>query len=516
MIGASPNASCSLDPLPTWVLKNCLSSLLTVITFIVNISLSTGDFCKSLKKALVTPLLKHSDLDQDVFKNYRPISNLPFISKLIERIVAAQLAAHLRLNGLLEKFQSAYRSLHSTETALLRVHNDILQAVDESGAAILVMLDLSAAFDTIDHAILLSALQHQFGLAGTVLKWFVSYLTSRVQAIKIGQAVSEFIELVFGVPQGSVLGPVLFTLYTASLGAIISRHGLLYHLYADDTQLYIAFKLKSGLGALSREEAIAKVEACVKDIRAWMANNFLKLNDDKTEIVVFSTGRIAIPELSISIGDDLIPISALPPKNLGVYFDPQLNLKKHIDVTAKSLNSSLFKIGKVRRFLDKSSCATLTNGLFTSRLDYCNSLLYGVPSSSLDRFQKLQNRAARTLSLTRKFDHITPVLKELHWLPVERRVEYKVILMCFKCLHGLAPEYLCELIKWHSPNRRLRSESQHLVAEQSWNLKTFGYRRFAVAAPRLWNQLPLPLRSMEELSHFQAGLKTHLFSKEFH
>ena len=120
------------------------------------------------------------------------------------------------------------------------------------------------------------------------------------------------------------------------------------------------------------------------------------------------------------------------------------------------------------------------------------------------------------LLVTRQFDHITPVLKELHWLPVERRVEYKVILMCFKCLHGLAPEYLCELIKWHSPNRRLRSESQHLVAEQSWNLKTFGYRRFAVAAPRLWNQLPLPLRSMEELSHFQAGLKAHLFSKEFH
>ena len=121
------------------------------------------------------------------------------------------------------------------------------------------MLDLSAAFDTIDHGVLLDALEHQFGLAGRVLSWFGSYLTNRVQAVKIGQAVSSFIELVFGVPQGSVLGPVLFTLYTASLGAIIRLHGMTFHLYADDTQLYIAFRIKNGGAGLSKEEAVQKV-----------------------------------------------------------------------------------------------------------------------------------------------------------------------------------------------------------------------------------------------------------------
>ena len=283
VIGASPSSTCPLDPLPTWMLKKCLATLLLAITIIVNLSLSSGEFCSTLKRAIVTPLLKKADLDPDILKNFRPVSGLPFISKLIERLVAMQLAAHLKLNGLVEKYQSAYRSLHSTETALLRVQNDLLQAVDESGAAILVMLDLSAAFDTIDHSVLLDALEHQFGLAGRVLAWFASYLSGRVQAVKVGQAVSNFIELVFGVPQGSVLGPVLFTLYTASLGTIIRlHHGMTFHLYADDTQLYIAFRLKNGVG-LSKEEAVQRVEACAKDIRAWMVNNFLKLNEDKTE-----------------------------------------------------------------------------------------------------------------------------------------------------------------------------------------------------------------------------------------
>ena len=513
VIGSCPNSSCSLDPLPTWMLKTCLSSLLTVITFLVNLSLKSGDFCSSLKRAYVTPLLKKADLDPDVFKNFRPVSNLSFISKLIERIVSIQLTAHLRLNGLIEKFQSAYRTLHSTETALLRVQNDILRAVDDSGAAILVMLDLSAAFDTIDHDVLLDALEHQFGLVGTVLRWFGSYLRGRVQAVKIGRAVSDFIELAFGVPQGSVLGPVLFTLYTSSLGAIIRRHGLQYHLYADDTQLYIAFSLKGNVGERSKEEAIALIEACARDIRAWMANNYLKLNEDKTELLVFTSKRSSTPDIAVSIGNDLISITEDPPKNLGVYFDKYLCMEKHMDTLAKSLNSSLFKIGKIRKYLDKKSCASFTNGLFTMRLDYCNGLFFGLPKKLLDRLQKLQNRAARLLTYTRKYDHISPVLKQLHWLPVEKRVSYKILLLCFKSLHGSAPSYLSDLVEWYTPGGyELRSSAQKLLKQPSYRLKTVGYRRFEFAAPFLWNSLPFELRQLEDENRFKRDLKTHLFN----
>ena len=196
-----------------------------------------------------------------------------------------------------------------------------------------------------------------------------------------------------------------------------------------------------------------------------------------------------------------------------MYFDNNLCLDKHISKLAKSLNSSLFKIGKIRKYLDQKPCASLIGGLFTSRLDYCNSLFYGLPKCATGKLQKLQNRAARTLTFTRKYDHITPVLRKLHWLPVEKRISYKVLLMSFKSLHGLAPSYLSDLLQWYEPSGyNLRSRSQRLLAVPSYRLKTVGFRRFAYAAPYLWNKMPLPLRDITDIEKFKLDLKTYLFN----
>jgi hypothetical protein len=188
-------------------------TFLAILNLLVNLSPSTGEFCASRKTAIVTPLLKKPNLDCDAFKNYRPVSNLSFVFKSIERLVSIQLLiAHLTANNLYDKFQSACCAMHLTETVLLHVQNDLLQAFDSQGGAILVLLNLSAAFDTIDHAALLHALERRCGISGIVLKWFAYHLTNRPQAVKIGQSISDFIKVVFGVPQGSVLGPILFTL----------------------------------------------------------------------------------------------------------------------------------------------------------------------------------------------------------------------------------------------------------------------------------------------------------------
>ena len=239
---------------------------------------------KSLKTAHIRPLLKKTGLDSDILKKYRPVSNLTFISKVIEKVISGRLNEHLINNSLFDPLQSASRDKHSTETALIKVQNDILSALDAGSPAILLMLDLSAAFDTIDHDILLSRLCNVYGITGNALDWFRSYLTGRIQRVVIEDSVSVDQELDFGVPQGSVLGPRIYCMYTKPVSDITQRHGLSHHSYADDTQLYMTMDHSNNDWRYS----LARIELCVSEIREWMNQNMLKLNDDKTELTVFA------------------------------------------------------------------------------------------------------------------------------------------------------------------------------------------------------------------------------------
>ena len=272
----------------------------------------------------------------------------------------------------------------------LRVQND-LRAVDTHGRAMLVLLDLSAAFDTIDHQRLLHTLESSFGSKGKVLDWFQSYLTCRTQTVQIKKSTSEPHELKYGVPQGSVLGPILFTIYTTPLGQLIRRHGLTFHLYADDSQLYLAFKPSEPSSIVNN---ISRLEKCVDDIRAWMK---LKLNDDKTELLVIASPPSTSQWLhcSIKVGDEYISLSAEPPKNLGVIFYSTCSLKDHDSNVCSSINFNLYSIGKIRKYLDRPTVEKLVNATITSRMDYCNSLMFGVHKELISQLQKRQNHADR-------------------------------------------------------------------------------------------------------------------------
>ena len=221
--------SCELDPLPAVVLKGCFTVLLPTIARIVNLSLSTGVMPGALKVAILSPTLKNSDADFEQFQNFRPISNLKVVSKLVEKAVAIQLTDHVMSHHLDETFQSAYKNFHSTKTALVRVQNHVLCAIDNNESVILLLLDLSAAFDTVDHSILLSRLRDRFGVKGTGLAWFESYLTSRKQFVQVSGCRSTQRSLERGVPQGSVLGPILYLLYTSPIADIIKFHKIQYH-----------------------------------------------------------------------------------------------------------------------------------------------------------------------------------------------------------------------------------------------------------------------------------------------
>jgi len=512
IILASPTKSCELDPLPTKLLKQCLDYLLPAITSIVNKSLSQICVPTPFKRAVVRPLLKKSNLDKEVLKNYRPVSNLPFISKILEKVVATRLENHINSHSLHDHAQSAYRAGHSTETALLRVHHDIACALDNNCCAVLLMLDLSAAFDTIDHTILLNRLEFSFGITDDALLWLKSYLTERTQCVSIGSVQSNDIELCFGVPQGSVLGPKLFCMFSKPVSEICRRHGMSYHSYADDTQVYQVIKPLGDWSDLSN-----RLENCLSDISAWMSINMLKLNQDKTELIVFAPKQ-QVKQLSnfqlTFDGTVLTDVSCV--KNLGFFFDKTLSMEHQASAITKSCFHQIRNIGRIRSLITDEACKTLVCSLVTSRLDYGNALLYGTNSCVMTKLQRVQNTAARLITRKRKYESITPVLISMHWLPVHYRCQYKLLLYVFKAIHGNAPIYLQELVEHYKPGRALRSENNMLLRlPNNVRTKRYGERRFDKAAPTLWNNLPSSLRNEQSLDVFKRDLKTHLFRIAF-
>ncbi len=512
MVSKSKTKSCALDPIPTWLVKKCPSTI-PALTSIVNSSMSTGTVPPSLKQALVIPVLKKAGLDVNQMKNYRPVSNLAFSSKLLERIVSSRLSAHCDELGFVSKYQSAYKKQHSCETALVKVQNDLLRAVDSQGGAILVLLDLSAAFDTIDHNVMLDVLHTDLKMSGTALNWFSSYLDNRKQTIRVGKAVSSEHDLPYGVPQGSVLGPQLFTLYTTRLVRIIVTHNMIYHLYADDTQLYITFSPRS---QTSIQDTQRLIHQCTSDIQEWMRTNFLKLNSDKTEVLVITTPLLARAHsiFSVNICDTMITVSNVV-RDLGVLYDSTLNMDTHVKALCKKAYFQLHLIHKVRPFITQECAKLLVHANVMSVLDYCNGLLFGLPKILINRLQRVQDCAARVITQTNSREHITPIRKGLHWLPIKHRIDYKILMLTFKAMNGLAPSYMKDMLSPYVAGRALRSQNQYLLTPVTSRLITYGYRSFQHAAPSLWNDLPLSIRKIDDLATFKCTLKTHMFKEAY-
>src|SRR6476469_1383909 len=242
VIMRQPYKTSPLDYVHTSVLKSCSGVFVPLVTRLIHLSFSEGCFPDQFKRAQVTPLLKKPGLDENDPSNYRPISNLNTVGKIIERVCLARHLPHVASTGNFSPLQLAYRKRHSTKTALLTILDDLYKIVDSKSAAVLIALDSSAAFDTIDHNVLLDRLKSTFGISGSALSWLHSYLNSRSQFVKIGTEQSQESAVTIGVPQGSVLGPFLFLAYVSRIPDIISSYGVQYHQYADDTQLYTAVK----------------------------------------------------------------------------------------------------------------------------------------------------------------------------------------------------------------------------------------------------------------------------------
>lgn len=299
-------------------------------------------------------------------------------------------------------------------------------------------------------------------------------------------------------------------LYTSNR-RILVKHNISYHVYADDTQIYIDFSPSQDESV----KAIRCLESCINDIRLWMRRNFLKLNEEKTEFLLFGSchqlAKINIP--FISIGNVQVRPSTHA-RNLGVIFDSNMSMKRHISKITSSAAFHLRGIYKLRNYLNDKATEQIVHSFITSRLDMGNSLLLGLPHEQIHRLQLIQNSAARIVTHSHKHCHIHPVLKNLHWLPVKYRIMYKILLIVYKSLKGHGPMYISDLLHIYVPSRNLRSSSQFLLSEIK-SKHSWGDRSFIVSAPRLWNQLPLKIRKTSTLSNFKKSIKSHSMTKAF-
>ena len=399
--------------------------------------------------------------------------------------------------------QSAYRKFHSTETALLRVHNDISVSLHVTA---LTLLDLSAALDTIDHNTLTNRLAEWYGVSGMALAWFKPYFCGRHQKIKIDKSFSDSSLLGHGVPQGSVLGPLLFSLYTAPLSTIISSYGLSHHLYVDDTQIYISLT-----GATA-----TVLQSCITGVSAWVAQSKLKLNPSKTEFLLIGSKSqrekfINLFPLAV-LDNEMNPADSA--RNLGVFFDSGLNFCQHISQVSSSCFYHIRDLKRIRKSQPLALAKQIAVALVTSKLDYCNSILHEIPAKDLHKLQRVQNCLARVVTKASRFSCSIPVLKLLHWLPIKFRIQFKICTFVFRCLNDGKPSDLFSLLFSFFSVKHLRSNNTNKLKVPRIRTK-FGARAFYVSAPTPWNLLPVHLRVAKNIFSFRKLLKTHFFDLAF-
>ena len=488
-----------IDPLPSNTMAQCMDVLLPHLLDLVNTSLLTGSV-DGVKFSFVKPLLKKVDLALSLFPSYRPISNLSFISKLVERVVVKRLNEHMTSNNLHVDSQHGYKSGHSTETLLIKFINDILVAIDQNRGVVVLLIDLSAAFDTVQHSILLKILKKAMFITGTALEWFQSFLCGRSQAVVIDGVLSDWLTVTCGVQQGSVLGPILFNIYCRHIHNVFLKCGFSSSSYADDNSAMKSFAVFNQLHTLYED-----IPNCLERLKIYMIENHLKLNDAKTEVIVFGSSRF---KEQVSLHGTFLRSGKCirfndNVKYLGVFLDSMLAFDDQVQKVTSLSYASMRNIAKVKNCLSQQNLETFVHAFISSHLDYCNIIYLGLPKKLMNKLQKLQNAAIRLIFKVRARHPVSSLFQKLHWLNIEQRVVFKVLLVVFKCINGLAPNALKSLIT-------VRNTETLLLRQTYFNNTKFGKRAFVYYAPKYWNSLPCDMRLLSDIGKFKTSLKSYL------
>ena len=484
-----------LDMIPSKLLKMAASIVTPSLTAIFTKSIITGIYPTEWKMARVTPVFKKGEKSD--LNNYRPISVITVVSRVFEKIVYDQLYQYLNDNQLLSSCQSGFRSLHSTLTALLEATNSWSVSIDNGFLNGVVFIDLKKAFDTIDHEIILRKLSY-FGADQATAKWFQSYLSNRTQRCNVNGNLSTASTVTCGVPQGSILGPLLFLMYINDLPNCLRVAAP--RMFADDTSITLSAKTVADLKLAVTSE--------LNNLTCWLRANKSSLNVAKTELMIIGSRQrlnTQCEEINISIDDRTIKrVDHI--KSLGLTIDAQLSWSKHVDEISKKVSSAIGALKRVRPFIPTDVAVQIYNALILPHFDYCSPVWDGMSGCLSDKLQKLQNRAARVITQS-PFDTSSNLLVAmLRWEKLSLRRKKQKALIMYKTLNELAPDYLqCLFTERHVNDYNLRNlEGKLSLPKPNTN---YLKRSFCYSGACLWNNLPQDLKSVCSIGQFKRGIK---------
>lgn len=500
VIAQIKSKSCGHDNVNISMIKMCCPTILPFVTHIINFCICESVFPECWKLAVVRPLPKISNPLH--MKDLRPISLLPVVSKVFEKIISAQLAGFLRDNDILPSTQSGFRAGFGCETALLSVTDDLIAAADGGLISCLVLLDYTKAFDTIDHSVLLSVLR-SIGLGDEAVGLMASYVRGRRQVVRLGESVSADMELSRGVPQGSVIGPILFTLYASKLLTCV-RH-CKYHVYADDTQLYYSFRPSEW------RAAVKDINIDLECLYRISLDHCLQINPLKSQVALFGSRKTCVDltnVLDVKVNGESIPIVEKV-KSLGVFLDRTFRYRDQISKYIKNSYINLKKLYPYKNILNQTIKKQLCDTLVLSHFDYCCSVYHGaLDSFTAARIQKIQNACVRYIYSLRKYDHISQKLNETGWLNMHSRREYRMLCLFHKVILYRTPPYLYRRIRFRCDVHNLTTRFRGLISPPAFRTALF-QRSFSYQIYCRYNRVSPDLKS-HDIRDFKRCLKRDL------